>query len=103
MDCSTEQIFPDRSITMKLLAFINDTKKVVSIKNMTRQKPGTSSIKFNITGAEQNMSQGKNWQELLNNSEYKDQLIEMIKQLILEFGSEILARSTSFIITSREK
>ena len=88
---------------MKLLVFINDTYKVDSIKNMTRQKGGTSSTKFNNTGSEQNMPQGNNWQELLNNSEYKDQLIEMIKQYVLEFGSGILPRCTLFIITSREK
>ena len=88
---------------MKLLVFINDTYKVDSIKNMTRQKGGTSSTKFNNTDFEQNMPQGNNWQELLNNSEYKDQLIEMIKQYVLEFGSGILPRCTLFIITSREK
>ena len=38
---------------------------------MARQKRGTSSTMFNITGFEQNMPQGNNWQELLNNSEYK--------------------------------
>ena len=38
------------------------------------------------------MPQGNNWQELLNGCEYKDQLIEMIKQYVLEFGSGILAR-----------
>ena len=40
---------------------------------MTRQKRGTFCTKFNITGFEQNMPQDKNWQELLNDSEYKDQ------------------------------
>ena len=39
----------------------------------------------------------------MNHSKYKDQLIEMTKQYVLEFGSEILPRSTFFIITSREK
>ena len=34
---------------MKLLGFINETYKVDSIKNMTRQKQGTSSTNFNIT------------------------------------------------------
>ena len=48
------------------------------------------------------MSQGNNWQELLNNSEYKDQLIEMTKQYVLEFGSGILPRSP-FTIVAREK
>ena len=48
------------------------------------------------------MPQGSNWQKLLNDSEYKDQLIEIIKQYVLEFGSEILPRSTPFINTSRE-
>ena len=88
---------------MKLLGFINDTYKVDSIKNMTRQKRGTSSTKFNNTGFEQNMPQNNNWQELLNDIQYKDQLMEMIKQQVLEFGSGILPRSTLFIITSREK
>ena len=37
MDCGTKQIFPGRSISMKLFGFINDTKKVDIIKNMTRQ------------------------------------------------------------------
>ena len=88
---------------MKLLGFINDTYKVGSIKNMKRQERGTSSIKLNITGFEQNMPQGNNWQELLNDSQYKDQLIEMMKQYVLEFGSGILPRSTPFIVTSTEK
>ena len=88
---------------MKLLVFINDTYKVDSIKNMTRQKGGTSSTKFNNTGFEQNMPQGNNWQELLNDSQYKDQLIEMMKQYVLEFGSGILPRSAPFIVTSIEK
>ena len=95
-------IFPDSSITVTLLGFINDIYKVDSITNMARQTRGTSSTKFNITGFEQNTPQGNNWQELLNNSEYKDYLIEMIKPYVLEFGSGI-PRSTSFIITSREK
>ena len=54
---------------------------------MARQKRGTSSAKFSNTGFEQNMPQGNNWQELLNDSAYKYQLIEMIKQYLLEFGS----------------
>ena len=49
------------------------------------------------------MLQSNNWQELLNASEYKDQLIEMMKQYVLEFGFGILPRSPPFIITSREK
>ena len=57
---------------MKLLGFIKYTYKIDSIKNMTRQKRGTSCNKFDITGFEQNMSQGKSWQELLNISECKD-------------------------------
>ena len=36
-------------LDMKLLGFINETYKVDSIKNMTRQKQGTSSTNFNIT------------------------------------------------------
>ena len=40
----------------------------------------------------------------MNDSEYKDQLIKMMKQYILEFGSRVLPRSTTpFIITSGEK
>ena len=96
-------IFPDSSITMKLLGFINDTYKVDSIENMTRQKRGTSSTKFNNTGFEQNMLEGKNWQELLNDSQFKDQLIEITKEYVLEFGTRILPRSTPFVTTSREK
>ena len=57
---------------MKLLEFIKYTYKIDSIKNMTRQKRGTSCNKFDITGFEQNMSQGNSWQELLNISECKD-------------------------------
>ena len=94
-------IFPDSSITMKLFAFINDTYKADSMKNITRQERGTSSTKFNIPGSEQNMLQGDTWQELLNDNEYKDQLIKSIDAL--EFGSGILPRSILFIITSREK
>ena len=96
-------MFPDSSIIMKLLVFISDAYKVDSIKNMTRQKQGFSPIKFNITGSEQNMLQGNNWQELLSDSEDKDQLIQMIKQYVLELGSGILPRSNSFNITSGEK
>ena len=96
-------IFPDSSITMKLLGFINDTYKVDSIENMTRQKRGTSSTKFNNTGFEQNMLEGKNWQELLNDSQFKDQLIEITKEYVLELGTRILPRSTPFVTTSREK
>ena len=70
---------------------------------MTRQKRGTSSSKSNITGFEQNMPQSNNWHKFLNNSEFKDQLIEMMKQYVLEFGSGILPRSTPFITTSSEK
>ena len=96
-------MFSDSSITMKLLRVINDTDKVYSIKNMTRQKRSSSSTNFFITGFEQNKSQGNKWQELLNNSECKDQLIEITKQCVLEFGSGILPRSPPFIITSRDK
>ena len=35
--------------------------------------------------------------------QYKDQLIEMIKEYVLEFRSGILPRFTPFISTSREK
>ena len=49
------------------------------VKNMTRQKRGTSSTKFNITGFEQNIPQGNNWEKLWNDSDYKDHLIEMTK------------------------
>ena len=83
---------------MSLLGFINDTYKVGSIKNMKRQERGTSSIKFNITGFEQNMPQGNNWKELLNDSQYKDQLIKTIKQYVLESGSRILPRSTLLLL-----
>ena len=72
---------------MKLLGFFIDTYKLDSIKNMTRQKRGTSLTKFNITGFEQNMPQSNNWQEFLNDSQYNNQLIEMMKQYILEFCS----------------
>ena len=46
-------------MTIKLLGFNNDTYKVDSLKNMARQKGGTFSTKFNITGFEQNMPQGR--------------------------------------------
>ena len=95
-------IFPDSFITMKLLRFINYTYKIDSIKNMARQKRGTSSAKVNITGFEQNMPQGNNWQEFLKDSEYKDPLIEMMRQYVLEFVSGVLPRSSPFIIASRE-
>ena len=85
---------------MKLLGFINDMYKIDSIKNMTRQRRYTSLTKFSITGFEQNMPQGNNWQKLLNNGEYKDQSIKMMKPYLLEFCSGI-PRSTPFIITSR--
>ena len=49
------------------------------------------------------MPQSNNWQELLNANEYKDQLIEMMKQYVMESGFGILSRSTPLIITSREK
>ena len=52
----------DSSITMKLLGVINDKYNVDSIKNTRRQKRGTSSTKFNNTGFEQKMLEGKNWQ-----------------------------------------
>ena len=61
----------DSTITMKLLGFINGTYKIDFIKNMTKQKRGTTSTKFNITGFEQNMPQSNNWQEFLNDI-YKD-------------------------------
>ena len=95
-------IFPDSFITMKLLRFINYTYKIDSIKNMARQKRGTSSAKVNITGFEQNMPQDNNWQEFLKDSEYKDPLIEMMRQYVLEFVSGVLLRSSPFIIASRE-
>ena len=71
-------IFPDSSTTLKLLRFINGTYKVKSIKNMPKQKLGTSSTKFNITAFEQNIPQGNTSKELLKDSEYKVQLIKMI-------------------------
>ena len=95
-------IFPDSFITMKLLRFINYTYKIDSIKNMARQKRGTSSAKVNITGFEQNMPQGNNWQEFLKDSEYKDPLIEMMRQYVLEFVSGVLPRSSPFTSASRE-
>ena len=52
---------------------------------------------------EHKMPQENTWQELLNVSEYKDQLIQMIKQYALEFGSGILPRTVPFNIISREK
>ena len=70
---------------------------------MARHKRGTCSTKFNITGFEQNMPQGNNWRDFLNDNEQKDQLPEIMKQYVLEFGSEMLPRLTPFIITSREK
>ena len=73
------------------------------IENMARQKRGTCSTKFNITGFEQNMPQVNNWQDVLNDNEQKDQLLEIIKQYVLEFGSEMLPRLIPFIITLREK
>ena len=69
---------------------------------MARQKRGTSSAKVNITGFEQNMPQGNNWQEFLKDSEYKDPLIEMMRQYVLEFVSGVLPRSSPFTIASRE-
>ena len=48
------------------------------------------------------MSQDNNLQELLNNSEYEDQLIEMTKQYVLEFFPGIQS-SPPFVITSTEK
>ena len=50
---------------------------------MSGLKRGTSSSIFNITGFEKTMPQGKNWQELWKNNEYKDQLIEMTKLYVL--------------------
>ena len=73
------------------------------IENMARQKRGTCSTKFNITGFEQNMPQVNNWQDVLNDNEQEDQLLEIIKQYVLEFGSEMLPRLIPFIITLREK
>ena len=49
------------------------------------------------------MSEGKNWHKLLNDSQCKDQLIEMMIQYVLDFGSGILPRSTPFIVTSIKK
>ena len=49
------------------------------------------------------MLEGKNWQEFLNDSQFKDQLIKIMKEYVLEFGTGILPRSTPFITTSREK
>ena len=66
---------------------------------MARQKGGTSSN----TGFEQNMLEGKNWLEFLNDSQFKDQLIKIMKEYVLEFGTGIFPRSTPFITTSREK
>ena len=88
---------------MKLLGFISDTYKVDCIKNMTRQKRGTFSIKFSITGLEQNMPQGNNWQDHLNDSEYKDKLIEMIKQYVLKFGSEFCQDLLLLLLLQQEK
>ena len=60
-----------------------DKIKVDSIKNIARQKRGISSTKFNITDFQKNIPQCKNWNEFLNESEYKDHLIEMIKLFVL--------------------
>ena len=57
---------------------VNGTYKVKSIKNMPKQKLGTSSTKFNITAFEQNIPQANTSKELLKDSEYKVQLIKMI-------------------------
>ena len=70
---------------------------------MTRQKRGTPSTKFNIKGFDQDMPQGNTWPNLLNVSEFKDQLIEMMKQFVLDFCSRSLPKSVLFIITSGEK
>ena len=87
MYSGTDQVHIFKFITMKLLGLINDTYKLYYI--ILRQKRGTSSTMFNVTGFEQNMPQGNNWQEPLNNSEYKFQLVEMIKQYVPELGSGI--------------
>ena len=71
---ATHHICPDSSATVKLLGLINDTCKVES----TRIWPDTSSTKFNITDFEQNILLGNTWQELLTDSEYKGQLVEMM-------------------------
>ena len=49
------------------------------------------------------MLPGNNLQELLDDNQYKDQLIKMIKHYVQEFGSGILPRSTPFIITSGDQ
>ena len=85
------------------MGFINGTYKVDFIKNMTKQKRDTSFTKFSITGFKQNMPQSNNWQELLNDSEYLNQLIEMIKQYLLEFGSGTLSRSTFLLLLQEKK
>ena len=77
--------------------------KVDSIKNIARQKRGISSTKFNITGFQKNIPQCKNWNEFLNESEYKDHLIEMIKLFVLEFGFGILPRSTLNLLLLQER
>ena len=54
----TRFIFPESSITLKLLGLTNDTYKVKSIKNMPKQKLVTTYTKFNITGFEQSIPDG---------------------------------------------
>ena len=96
---------------MKLLRFINDMYKVDNIKNMTRKARGTSSTKFNITGFEQNTPQSDSWQELLNDNEYKDQLIEMINSMywssVPEFYQDLflllLLRKKKIVLFSQQE
>ena len=73
MEFATDQVhIPTQLYNYKLLGFTNDMFKEGRIKNMARQKRGTSSTKFNNIGFEPNIPQGNNWQEFLNDSEYKD-------------------------------
>jgi len=70
---------------------------------MIRKKRGLSAFNFNVTGFDQNMSQANIWNNLLRNNDYKDQLIELIKDCILKEGQKILPRTVPFVITSKDK
>ena len=97
-------ITTERHVFPQIIAMVNDTYIPDSVKNLTRIERGLSATNVIVQGVEQNMPQGNKWQELLHSNNFKQQIIELIKDYILKERSSILQlQNISFIITAKNK
>ena len=95
--CRSRINWPNKSLWKQSLQVL-ETILFETFKHLNKTEPIWALIRFIFSDSSITM-------ELLgfiNDNRYKDQLIEMIKQYVLEFVSRILSRSTPFITTAWE-